>query len=36
MAFEMRRQRDGNTVIARVPDVVRWAAVIAGVVIGLL
>jgi tetrahydromethanopterin S-methyltransferase subunit B len=35
MEFEMRRQRDGNTVIARVPDVVRWAAVIAGVVIGL-
>lgn len=36
MAFAtIRRQRDSNTVIARVPDVVRWAAVIAGVVIGL-
>lgn len=31
----MRRQGDSSTVIARVPDVVRWAAVIAGVVIGL-
>ena len=36
MAFATRGpEQDSNTIIARVPDVVRWAAVIAGVVIGL-
>lgn len=36
MAFATRDpQQDSNTIIARVPDVVRWAAVIAGVIIGL-
>jgi hypothetical protein len=35
MAFATRRHQDSNTVIARAPDVVRWAAVISGVVIGL-
>ena len=36
MAFATRGpQQDSDTIIARVPDVVRWTAVIAGVVIGL-
>jgi hypothetical protein len=36
MAFATRDpQQDSNTIIARVPVVVRWAAVIAGVIIGL-
>ena len=32
---EIRPQQDPHTVTARAPDVVRWTAVIAGVVIGL-